>query len=433
MIQFRSMLPWLLAFSVYSKELFGIRVGESDVDLFQLGLGVFGAVAFGFRFPIATKVAIAWGAILALSYVLLSIYGYSNDIILRQGLVAAVVYFGFAGLLSVVRPSALLRAYRKVSFWVACFGLIQFALSLVGVMILMKAKGRLDSICYEPSHYAIAISPAIYLAVRDTIANGIFKNFKVNLENIVIIASSLATLSLTAAAILAFCIVLVTANSRTLLLFLGFVTACGYLAFNSHLLPDLIRERVDALSDVAEGNTNAFEVRNLTVFSAATNLEVAVSSITKGRLLGNGFGGHVSAYSEHIADQGYQLDYREGTNAVSGHSLVIRILSEFGIAGLLAYLFWLLKGLRSRGDFKNPWWTMSGVYFFGRIFKLGGYFEVGMPLFFPAPLIFKEAPIKRRRPSIPTRRRPPLKSRAWVTNPGAPGTDSITGRIRKSW
>lgn len=425
MNQSRLWLPWFVAFSVYSKELFGIRFGESDVDLFQLGLGFFGAIVFGLRSPIAIKVGIAWGTILALSYVLLNIYGFATNIIARQGVPSAVVYFGFAGLLSVVKPSTLLRAYRKVSFWVAGFGLAQFALSLVGMMILMKAKGRLDSICYEPSHYAIAIAPALYLSVRDTINIGLFKNVKGNLENLVIIASSLATLSLTALAILAFCIVLVTANSRTLLLFLGFVATCGYLAFNSHLLPDIIRERVDALSEVAEGDTNAFNVQNLTVFSAATNLEVATSSVAKGRVLGNGFGGHVSAYSEHIAEQGYQLDYREGTNAVSGHSLVIRIFSEFGIAGILAYLFWILKSLRSRGDSQNPWWTMSGVYFFGRIFKLGGYFEVGMPLFFLAPLIFNVAPKKRLRRPILTRRRPQLKSRTWVPNPSNPSAAPV--------
>ena len=408
------LLPWLLAFSVYSKELFGIRFGESDIDLFQLSLAVFGAVAFGFQSLAAIKVGVVWATILAIGYVLLNVYGYASHVMLRQGLAAMVVYVGIAGILSVIRQGSLLHAYRKISFWVASFGLLQFALSLAGVMILIKARGRLDSICDEPSHYAIAISPAVYLAVREVIANGLFRNARLNVENWVVIASSVATLSLTAIAILLFCIFLVTANSRTVGLFFAFVALCGYIAFNSHLLPEQFRERVDSLSEVAEGDVKAFKVQNLTVFSAATNLEVAFGSIAKGRLLGNGFGGHVSAYSEHVEEQGYQLDYREGTNAVSGHSLLIRVFSEFGVIGLLVYLFWMMKALRSRGDKHKQWWTLSGVYFFGRILKLGGYFEVGMPIFFLAPLIFNNNKGYKRRK--PLRRKTLIKP--WVPMPG---------------
>ena len=112
------------------------------------------------------------------------------------------------------------------------------------------------------------------------------------------------------------------------------------------------------------------------------------SIIEKGRIFGNGFGGHYYAYFDYF--RGFDFKFREhfGTNAIAGHSLFIRFVSEFGVPGLIGYVVWIFFGLSKARREDQIWWTLSAIYLFGRILKLGGLFELGLPIFLLAPLVF---------------------------------------------
>ena len=56
--------------------------------------------------------------------------------------------------------------------------------------VLIKVPGRLDSITYEPSHYAVTMAPALFLFIRDYLLKRSMRNL---LKMIIIILSFLLT------------------------------------------------------------------------------------------------------------------------------------------------------------------------------------------------------------------------------------------------
>lgn len=396
------LIGYLLAASVFSKEIFGLPILGSIVDVYQVGLAGVGFLLLG-ESARPFQILMGWVVVLALSGVLLSLYGYDLGVLAKQGLVAALVYTGFAFLVAKTTSGQLIKAYFNVCFLAAVFGLFQFVLSLGGVAILMKVPGRLDSLAYEPSHYAIAIGPACYLALRALWSER--KWFKP--RELTILASMLCTVSLTAAMILLASALIIGARQRGPWLALGTILVAFGLYANQELLPEEIQERISAIEgEEATEARGVADITNLSLFSILSNWEVAVDTLKQGRVLGNGFGGHADAYTAHYGDQMLLLDDRFGFNLIAGHSLFIRVFSEMGLLGLLLYLFWIWKGLRWANEPRRLWWTLSAIYLIGRIFKLGGYFEVGMPIFIVAPLVYygwKDVEPARRR--IRARRR----------------------------
>ena len=333
----------------------------------------------------AWKVVLIGTLILGTSYALLNQYGHGTRIFMRQGIPALFVYIGTWVLLEKTSPMLLLKAYRNVCFVAAVFGIIQFALSFQGIEILIKVPGRLDSLAYEPSHYAIAIGPMVYFTFRNMLRT---KNI-FDIKGWAIVFSLLLTVSLTALAILFVCGIMLASQKRGAVIATGFLIAAFYLYSYQELLPSGIQDRVAALNTVSVTDVNTGDADNMSVVSPISNWEVAIDSvIEKGRIFGNGFGGHYYAYFDYF--RGFDFKFRQhfGINAIAGHSLFIRFVSEFGILGFLGYVGWIFFGLSKAHREDQIWWTLSAIYLFGRIIKLGGLFELGLPIFLLAPLVF---------------------------------------------
>ena len=170
-------------------------------------------------------------------------------------------------------------------------------------------------------------------------------------------------------------------------------------------MPELIRVRVEAFTEVIEGDIEADEISNLSVMSPLTNWEVANDAISRGRVLGNGIGGHFHAYNEYYGVTGFAEDYRFGTNAMGAHSLIIRVYSELGFLGLGAYLGFIFLGLREAARDRKPWLILGAIYLIGRMIKLGGFMEIGLPIFILAPFAFNQVFVSS--PEISSKRRGP--------------------------
>ena len=379
--------------------MLGIPIGGSPVDIYLLLIcGIGGLMILSSRD--AWKVVLIGTLILGTSLALLNQYGHGTRIFIRQGIPALFVYIGTWVLLEKTSPMLLLKAYRNVCFVAAVFGIIQFALSLRGIEILIKVPGRLDSLAYEPSHYAIAIGPMVYFASRDMLRT---KNI-FDIKGWTIVLSLLLTVSFTALAILVICGIMLASQKRGPIIAVGFLVAASYLYFYQELLPSVIQDRVSALNKVSVTDIDTGDMDNMSVVSPLSNWEVAIDSVVeKRRIFGNGFGGHYYAYFDYF--RGFDFKFREyfGINAIAGHSLFIRSVSEFGILGFLGYIGWIFFGLSKARREDQVWWTLSAIYLFGRIIKLGGLFELGLPIFLLAPLVFyrigKSNP--RRRKMIP--------------------------------
>ncbi|MDB4142972.1 hypothetical protein N9733_05875 [Akkermansiaceae bacterium] len=376
-------LPYLLAFSIFSREIFGVYLMGSIFDVYQLSLAAIGI----FQIRSLRRLApILWSmlAMLILGAFLLTTYGYSYGVLLKQGAAIVFVYLGYGSLLLQVKPNALLRAYKLVVLYAAIFGIIQWVFSYTGVMLLMKAAGRLDSLAYEPSHYAVAIAPAVFLALWSLIRKRHFRDWK----SWVIVISMCLTVSLTSVIVMFVCVAMVTLNKKGIWMALAVVAGMVWLLSNPKYLPKDISSRIEASQTYSETGGALDKQNNSSVLSAASNWKVAKTTIERGRILGNGLGGNSYAYHEILGNTGFALHAHYGANDISGHCLLIRCISEFGIIGVIFYGFWMMRGIKAIVTEQQIWRALSAVYLVGRMVKIGGFMDYGMPVYMMAPIIF---------------------------------------------
>jgi hypothetical protein len=381
----KQIIAYLLALSCFTKEIFGVTIGGSIVDVYLITISAYGLL-IGWANPLVMRIGLCWAGLLALSAMLLSVFGYEMDVLVNQGLPAAFIFMGIGGLLGFTNSASLLRAYRRVCLGAACLGILQFVASLGGLRLLMKESGRLDSLAYEPSHYAIVVAPAVFLALREMILSRRFVDWR----HWVLLASLGLTFSVTGLILLIVCLVLTLFRRNGYIAIVAVaVLFFSYRSFEAYL-PDVIRDRLGAFTEAVEGEGAAYEVTNLSVLSPLTNWEVAGDGFAKGRILGNGIGGHYHAYHEYYGSTSFADDYRFGTNAIGGHSLFIRSFSELGLLGLTAYLGLVFLGLREASRDLKPWLILLAIHLIGRMIKLGGFMEIGLPLFILAPFAFNQ-------------------------------------------
>ncbi len=373
-----------VALTVFSKELGSVRVGASMVDLFQLTIAALGIWLFP-RYRTALVTFLAFGLIVATSLWQLSWLEYPTNIFLRQILPAVFVYLGIGCMLAQCNRDKLVHIYVRLSIIAAALGMVQIVLSRVGLSLFIKNPGELDSIAYEPSHYAIIVAPAFYLVLARTNFSVLNRDF---VATALLFLSLLLTKSLTGVALILICGIMASRAKFGIIAMLAAAFALPYFYLVEQDLQDeRARERIESLQMVSE-STASYEHGNLTVKSLFTNAAVAFNAISEGQLLGHGFGGHHYAYLEFFEGTDFEDDHHYGMNSISAHSLGIRLISEFGVLGILAVVWWLGRSFLRSGTrtATNQLWAMSFIYFLGRCFKLGGIMDYGCPMFLLAPI-----------------------------------------------
>lgn len=174
--------------------------------------------------------------------------------------------------------------YVKITFWTAIFGIIQYALTFYDINILVKDPGRLDSIAYEPSHYAALLMPALVYTYLN------IKQFK--LYFLTMLTALFLTFNLTC--YLVFLAIFTFASFHPLYVLVT-VPIAYYLLFN--ILPSFSKNFsvrfTDTLSTLT-GEKNVLSSRiqvNGTTLSFYSNFEVAKYSLSQSPLTGAGLGG----------------------------------------------------------------------------------------------------------------------------------------------
>ena len=264
--------------------------------------------------------------------------------------------------------------YIRLAFFSSVFGIIQWILSNFGINILIKKPGLLDSIAYEPSHYAAIIMPAAIYTFYNYIK---FKKYF-----FVILISLVLTFSLTS--YLAFVITISIPNfSLNRFAYLVFIIFSIYISLN--FLPDRILDRVNALIDYGYDQDYSEVDTHGTLFSFASNLDVAKYSIKKSPIWGSGLGGHEGMYFKYFKNTSLELHPLYKINYNSAHSLTIRILSELGILGIFLYILFFVKTYiknSNQNRVQHILWLSCFSHFICKSFKLGGYIDYGTPFFF---------------------------------------------------
>jgi len=369
----------LLVCSIFSKELFTRNVGGVQVDFF-------GYTFFSFYFLINLSrlrfsrhflyVLFIWAFCSLISILWLDLPFFP---FFKQLLPIIIIYFSSFDILyrRALSLTSVMDTYLRVAFWVAIFGIVQWCLSVfAGVNILIKAPGLLDSITYEPSHYAVVIIPAAVYSLL------YYKAYRTTA--MVLMASLLLTFSFTAYVVL----VLVFFIPRIKLTRVPVLLLVVYVLYIS--LPYLhprIQERAQAVQELLHFQDYNRPLMNGTVVSFASNLDVAFFSVERSPIWGSGIGGHETMYYEYFDGKAFANNYHFGTNYNSAHALTIRILSEAGLLGLLLFLSFLARAYVKKN--KDPIVFMHHAislaclsHFIAKSFKLGGYIDYGTPFFF---------------------------------------------------
>lgn len=272
---------------------------------------------------------------------------------------------------------ALFRLYVKVTYYTAIFGIIQVILSrFANVEILIKQHGRLDSISYEPSHYAAILLPAMIYCFFH------FQSYRKYF--FVMLLALILTFNLTGYMVFLTVISFAYINPVYIGLsipFLYFFTFNVLQDFNENFY-----KRITDTVDVFSGQKMILGLTtsaNGTTVSFYSNLMVALTSVRMNFLTGCGLGGHEEMYYREYSNSIFRFNYYYELNAKSGHSLSIRILSEFGLLGLFLYVYTIIKNLvlLDNGVYKSISLACLS-HFLCKTLKLGGYIDYGTPFFF---------------------------------------------------
>jgi hypothetical protein len=265
--------------------------------------------------------------------------------------------------------------YVKITFWTAIFGLIQVLLAINGIYVLTIEKWRLDSIAYEPSHYAAILLPALVYCFLN------IKRYKLYFT--VMLAALILTFNLTAYFVFLTIFFIVSVHPLYLLVT---VPLAYYMFF--YILPNFSKDFSDRFFETYDtfvGRKSILNARlnvNSTTLSFYSNFEVAKFTLGKSPLLGSGLGGHEEMYYRRFANTAFQANYYYGLNAKAAHSLSIRILSELGLVGSALYLYTLVKSvLFARRGIHYAISLGCLSHFLCKFFKLGGYIDYGTPFF----------------------------------------------------
>jgi len=123
---------------------------------------------------------------------------------------------------------------------------------------------------------------------------------------------------------------------------------------------------------------------NLSTFALISNAFVTSQVISEHPIAGNGLGSHLLSHNVYIGDVPgvaafEKMDFRgqatmEQLNAADANSLLLRLLSETGLAGLLAVGLFIAHYRAPRGGERAAINSAILVYFFAKLLRAGHYF-----------------------------------------------------------
>ncbi|MDB4273903.1 O-antigen ligase family protein [Algibacter sp.] len=371
---YSKMLVLLIVISIFTKELFSGNIGGVSIDFFAYGVSTVLFINYFMHFHSNQKIInfLIYAVITALFSILifdLEWFPFFKAIV--------PIFIIYLSTYFVIRKHAqflpkIVDTYINIAYITAIFGILQLILSFMGINILIKIPHRIDSIAYEPSHYAAIIMPAVILTV--------FQYKKYKRKAVILLTALIGTVSLTSYVvfILIWAFPRLTNRSAIIAIPLALVSMFYLQTFNLNF-----SQRFLSAEEVIMGETDISEA-NGTVLSFGTNLEVALFTIKKSPIWGSGIGGHESMYKKYYAGKIFEDSFYYGMNQKSAHSLTIRILSELGVLGLLIYVSFLFKTYIKRSDdlFHHLVSLACLSHFAVKSFKLGGYIDYGTPFFF---------------------------------------------------
>ncbi|WP_207426485.1 O-antigen ligase [Pedobacter sp. SYSU D00535] len=261
--------------------------------------------------------------------------------------------------------------------------------SWMGLRVISDADNGylIHSIFSEPAHFGIVLSPALFISIYN-----IFESkdlFITRLKSLAIILAIILTSSSTAYAAILFSLIFYLVNNykkkKSFLLILVAIPLFLVLYFTIHKF----QTRVNSLITFNTEGQNVFENTTSGEVDGSTlillnGFYVASQNTRAHPLFGTGIGSYSTAFEKFSLLKG---TWMENLNKEDGNSLFNRLLTEFGIVGLLLLVYFLKSHYVSKKFDKSPDeddWVLSSavlVLVLSFLLRQGHYFINGFPLF----------------------------------------------------
>ena len=156
-------------------------------------------------------------------------------------------------------------------------------------------------------------------------------------------------------------------TSKFIVIFVSLICIALLVAFKS----PLITNGYNKIQNFFSNNSNSVYEQNETTFALKSNYLIAKNKMEDGYIFGTGIFTHEFYYYKYI-DVIYESHYQKYLNYSDAASIFIRLLSEFGILGILSYIliiFYIIKCYKKK-DYINMFYMML---FISQGMRLGDY------------------------------------------------------------
>lgn len=285
--------------------------------------------------------------------------------------------------------------YKILAIFTALVSIFQYIMSLLGISSLatmswlIRAQsstpvGRSAAFLNEPSYCALVLFPLVFFGIYQLI--GRYKSAQVIrlnlLEYIIIFPGFFFTGSSTGFFGVSVSIVVILLEygiSYKQVVILLLAVLCLGTVYSK---VTFIHQRLNDSMSLVSGKERLDTV-NLSTQSLIVNEKIAVDSFETTKGFGGGMGSHPLSYDKFVGNYGPNILTQ---NKLDANSLMLRIISELGIAGILILVI-LLYHYRFRKDNNSDVANykiisrMCLCYIFMRLFRFGHYFDCGLYMF----------------------------------------------------
>ncbi|MFT3844273.1 MAG: hypothetical protein QM725_04415 [Lacibacter sp.] len=275
--------------------------------------------------------------------------------------------------------------YCRLAYFLSALGLFLYFLNFIFKLDLYyllsrilpfgygnESDYRLRSVLLEPAHFAGLVTPAFLFYLKKMKENKI--KFIVIFAALILSFSSVGYLGILTSFFFAY--------KGSFFKFIKAVTIIFLFGLVAYTFSPDIKMRVDDTLSLVKSRQYDFTGLNLSTFALLSNFYVSTQVIKDSPVIGHGVGSHPISTEKYIKDVivGANLENMGITSAneEDANSLLLRVMSEFGLIGLFLILYYILRFYTKDADYIS---LSILLYFFYKLLREGHYFSPEMYFF----------------------------------------------------
>jgi hypothetical protein len=259
---------------------------------------------------------------------------------------------------------SIIQVYYKFCFFIACLAIVQFFLFVVFNISFLPQNILSGSLAFqgrdsfspeilgvfpravglstEPAHYVAVLLPAVYISIYTLTGTKELFNTHNKTIAFTILFGFIISFSLVGYFGLALCFFIIFRKKMKISLLKISILLFGFIGLLYFILQTSIGEKVYSFISVSKDVTGAeYTPSDQSSFALLSNLMVAIEGLKLSNFLGTGLNTHMVTYDATMSTIFSESQIIAELNKENAGSMFIRIVSEFGLPGLLIFI-WLL-------------------------------------------------------------------------------------------